>query len=460
MRHADDLRQRPGDTPGQHVEGDQRTDRERALEHRQGADADHGDHHQLLDESGHRLGEGRDPLDMVARGDRLRRPFVPSAALARLQRQGLHGAHAVHALDQQRLPLAFRHVERVQPASERADQQPDDHRDEGGGGQHDQREPRAVQEQHRDEDQQGQRVQQRQEQPAGQEFPQPRGLLHVPHDDPGRHALEEGDRQAQQVTEGARRHPDVDAVGRVQQDIAAQERQHRVEGQRDHHAARQHIQRRMALVHKDLVDDELEEDRHREPEQRQEQDRKCDIGEQPALAHDLGQEPAQAEPAFGDSGRSSGLEQQHLAVPALAERRLRDRERLRPVRQRVEHGGDRRAAGLRDPRDDHPVAVVEKGRDRHGGAERGELTPGQAREPRLQPRLVRDARQQGRRGLRRIQRVVMRQALRRQVHAMVPGDDREARQRGARGLRRRRDDVDGALLRQAASWPWKTTSTQ
>ena len=66
------------------------------------------------------------------------------------------------------------------------------------------------------------------------------------------------------MREHARRQPQVDLGGRVQHQVLAQETEHRLEQQRQHHAEREHVQRRIGLVDQHLVDHELEKYRQRQ----------------------------------------------------------------------------------------------------------------------------------------------------------------------------------------------------
>ena len=90
------------------------------------------------------------------------------------------------------------------------------------------------------------------------------GLLHVLGHQPGGNPFEEADRQACQMGEGQPGQPYVDPVRRIEQQIAAQEREGAVEQDRQHHAHDQHHQGRNRLVDQYPVHHELEEDRHRQ----------------------------------------------------------------------------------------------------------------------------------------------------------------------------------------------------
>ena len=171
------------------------------------------------------------------------------------------------------------------------------------------------------------------------------------------------------MAEGLRRDANVDPVGRVEQQVAPQEAEDGVEHQRDSDADRQHVERRIALVHQHLVDDELEEDRRDEGQRVEHDGRDGDVGEQPPLAHQLGDEPAEAETLRCRDRPPATLHEQRRARPQRAEFLLATEKRLRLRSHRVENS-DR---GLVLARADHldPIAV---GKEHDGRIRRAEAT--------------------------------------------------------------------------------------
>ena len=123
---SDDVDQRSGDAPGEHLEGDELTDGEIAGEDRERADPDDGDEHEFFDEAGERLGRDGNLRHAEIARDRKCRRVVPFALLRGLEREGLHGADAVDGLDQHRLALAFCHVQLFEAVLERLDEDRDD----------------------------------------------------------------------------------------------------------------------------------------------------------------------------------------------------------------------------------------------------------------------------------------------------------------------------------------------
>ena len=153
---------------------------------------------------------------------------------------------------------------------------------------------------------------------------------------------------------------DVDAVGGVAERVGAQELQQRVEQAERQHAdddAPSSVD--VALVDQHLVDDELEEDRRRQREHLHEQRGDDDLGERLAIAHDRGQEPAEAERGRIDAGAGEAAGDQHHRA-AGQRRRFVERQVARGARRAGRSAGptlDRRrgengeaAGGERDQR--------------------------------------------------------------------------------------------------------------
>ncbi len=380
VRHGEHLDQRARDAAGQHVEGDERTHGQRAVEHIERAEPDDRDGGELFEQARHGLRDGRDPLDTVAHLHRLRRGILPLPALQRLHRQGLDGPHPLDRFDQQRLALALRVVERLEPAPERPDQGRDGERDQPREGEHHERQLRAVEQQDGDEDEERAGIERRGEEAPGQEFPHPGGLLHVLDQDARRHLLEMGERQAEEMREGLHRHADVDAVRGVEQQVAPQEREAGLEHEGQDDAAGEHGQGGIGFVGQHPVDDELREQRDGEPDGVERERRHDHVGEEPALAQDLWHEPQETErPApVRRAAPCLRAHQQHLAGPGGAEGRLVEEERLVPGGLRVEHDQARRLGVAVGAGDDDPVAVPEMRERREGAAEIGEARKGQA----------------------------------------------------------------------------------
>ncbi len=130
------------------------------------------------------------------------------------------------------LLLRFGVVEVEQAAPEGADHRADDGGDQQGEDEDDAGELRAVQEQHRNDHQECARVQQGEEQPAGQELPDLLHLLHVSDEHARGSPLEVVDRETEQVAERTHRETDVDLVGRREQDVLPHEAEGGFEQQR------------------------------------------------------------------------------------------------------------------------------------------------------------------------------------------------------------------------------------
>jgi hypothetical protein len=122
VHHGDDLQERTRNPACQHVERHKRADRHRVVEHRQRAEPDDGDTHQLFEKARQRLSGRRDLVDVEANGDGPRGLIVPHFSLARLEGERLHGAHSVDGLDQQGLTFAFGLIKGLKPPLKWADQ--------------------------------------------------------------------------------------------------------------------------------------------------------------------------------------------------------------------------------------------------------------------------------------------------------------------------------------------------
>src|SRR5690606_39986684 len=135
---------------------------------------------------------------------------------------------------------------------------------QGTEQEHHDREPGAVEKQHRYEHEKRKGIEKGQEQAASHEFADERCLLHVLDQHAGRALLEEGDRQVEQVLEGAGRYAEVDAVGGKDQQIAPQKDKGGIKKQRDADTGREHIERGIALVHEHRSEEHTSELQSRE----------------------------------------------------------------------------------------------------------------------------------------------------------------------------------------------------
>src|SRR5215467_70178 len=97
------------------------------------------------------------------------------------------------------------------------------------------------------------------------------------------------------MTKQLRTQADIDPIGRVRKEIGAEAAQRVVEdGQRDH-ANRQHVQRRETLVHQNLVDHHLCEERCQQGKQLQKERSDEDFAEKLAVFDDGRNKPGEIE---------------------------------------------------------------------------------------------------------------------------------------------------------------------
>ena len=364
-------------------------------------------------------------------------------------------------LDEKGLAVPLGLVERLQLPPEWPDEREDDQSDEAGEADDDERQLDAVEQQERQEDEERQPVEQGQEEPARKEFADAAGLLHVLDENSGGGLLEQRDRQAQEVRERACRHPDVDAVRRVEQEISAQEGERGVEDEGDADADGEDGQRRIALVDEHLVDHQLEEERRREAERVEDEGGDGDVDEEAPLAQDFRHEPAEAEGLVGVEQLELALQEEDGPAPGARELRLGDEQEFRALRQGVEDPDHLLVAAGRWRRVDHdnPVAVVEAGECRIGLAQPHQRGPGEREYPSLQPAILRHPLDEAQRDRPLVDRIVVNQPLGRDVDPVMPGDGRKALQACMWFLghvppaRREPDEEDGAAAGRAASRP-------
>jgi hypothetical protein len=283
---------------------------------------------------------------MVERQALARRLFgmtPPAQHRARLQRQSLDRRNAVEDLEQEGLTAALDFVDLGQPLTERARHRCED--DKGGrrDSQHDQGQLPRIEQQHRQINDDREKIEKRVEQPARKEIPDVVRLLQFVGGDAGRVGMEIIDRQAQQVLDRAVGDLVIEPARDKGEQIIAQIVEAGVEQGQHPDPGAQRIKCRERLVRHHLVDEQLKEDRHRQSDQVHHQCRDDDIAHQAALGKKLGREPREAKCRVGLGRRQRGdhqcrtapgalqilpRQEERLAVP---EHRVGDRHLLRPV---------------------------------------------------------------------------------------------------------------------------------
>ena len=319
MNESDDADQRRGDASGEHLECDQRTDRERSVEDRFRAEPDHRHEHRLFKEVAERARGHGDFRDAEVARDRISRRVVPFPLLAGLKREGFDSADAVDRFHEHSLPLAFREVELFESHLERLDERGDHERHHERERENHDREFDAVDQQERQENHEREQFQHGEEEASREERADFFRLLHVLDEHAGGDAFIEIDRQTQQFREGARRQTDVDAVRREQKEVVLEIFESGVEQEHDHDAESENGQRVVAFMHENLVDDQLEENRNCESDEADRENRKSDLAEQCALAVEFRNEPAQPERLIFLENRIMLLEQHEFAGEFLFE---------------------------------------------------------------------------------------------------------------------------------------------
>ncbi len=301
------LHQRARDTARNHVERHQRADAEIAIEHLERAETEQAYLHQFLQPLGQHAGDGRDAPHRHPALDAVDGALVPGLGAAGLQRQRFHGADAVDGFHQMPLLGALRLVKLLKLLAESGQQKANDSGHGAGEYQHDHRELNAVDEQHDQHQRQGQHVEEGEEQPAGEEVADGLRLLHMARQHAGGSALEEEQRQAEQVLEGARGQARVDLAHQVIHQILPHILKHAVEQRQHDEDDQQRIECLVAVVGDDLVDHDLEHQRRREGDERREQRSNRYIAEIALIGQHLGYEPAEAELALVGHQREAGL---------------------------------------------------------------------------------------------------------------------------------------------------------
>ncbi|GMO43259.1 hypothetical protein TM239_69690 [Bradyrhizobium sp. TM239] len=144
---------------------------------------------------------------------------------------------------------------------------------------------------------------------------------------------------------------------------------------------------------KNLVDDELKEDRKRQPERIEEHRSNCDVGKEPPLPQHFRYEPAQPKGPLALRWSALALEQNHLSGPHSAKAIRIDQQVLSPpLRQRIE---DRYSVAFR-PGADHedPIEVRELDESRIGFAELAYRLPIELRRAGAKARIMGHAQQE------------------------------------------------------------------
>ena len=229
LPHLRQAQHRRGDPPGQHVEGDELADRERALDDQPGAEIKGQRGDDLADQL-HRLARGvAEADDAEARRDIAGELLLPAPLHLRLDRHRFQRLDPGDAFDEERLVLGAAAEFLVEPAAEQRRRAGRDRDIERKGAEHDPGQERRVVEHHRQEHEGEEQVDDQRQRRTGQELADVFQFAHPRHRIADAPRLEIGDRQRHQVAEQARTQFDIDAVGGVREEIGAQAAEDRLE---------------------------------------------------------------------------------------------------------------------------------------------------------------------------------------------------------------------------------------
>ena len=243
---------------GQNIESHQFADRQIAIDDQLGAEIKDPRGGDLADEL-HDLARGvAEAQDPETGGNVTGELLFPAALHLRLDRHGLERLDAGDALDQEGLVLRAALEFLGQPLPERR-RHPHRNPDvERKGAEHEQGEQRRVQEHHRQEHEGEKQIDDEGQRRTGEKIADVLQFAHPRNRIADAARLEIGHRQSQQMVKQARAEFDVDAVGRVREEISPQDSQNGFEDGDREQTDDQHVQRAQAAVHQNLVDHHLE----------------------------------------------------------------------------------------------------------------------------------------------------------------------------------------------------------
>ena len=241
--------------------------------------------------------------------------LFPAALHLRFDRHGLERLNPGHALDQKGLVLGAARELVVEPLAKQRRRRRRNADIERERTEHDRSKQRRIDEHHRQKDEREEQVDYQRQRGAGEKVADILQLAHARDRiaDPPR--LEIGDRQRQQVAEQAGAQLDIDAVGRVREQIGAQDAQNCLEQRNGDQPDDQNIERAECPIDQNLVDDDLEEQRRNQRKELEEERGDENLAEQIAVLVDGAEEPGDVE-AAGKVQQAGATGHQHkTAVP-------------------------------------------------------------------------------------------------------------------------------------------------
>src|SRR5216684_6065594 len=261
--------------------------------------------------------------------------LLPAALHLRFHRHRLERLDPGHALDQECLVLGAAPEFFVKTRAEKRRRSRRNRNVERKRAEHDECQQRRVEEHHREENEGEEQIDDEGQGRARQEIADVLELANARDRvaDPPR--LEIGDRQRHQVTEQPGAELDVDAIGRVGENVGAQCPDDRLEDRDRHQSDHQYLQRAHAAMHEHLVDDDLKEQWADQREDLQEERGDQHLGEEVPILVNCAQEPSDVEPARQIRKRCPPSHQNDTAIPYGLE--LGALHQLRARRERTLH---------------------------------------------------------------------------------------------------------------------------
>ena len=241
--------------------------------------------------------------------------LLPAPLHLRLDRHRLERLDAGDALHQERLILGAALEFHVEAAPEQRRRSRRDADVEGKGRKHDPGQQRRVEEHHRQEYEGEKQIDDQGERRAGQKVADVLELAHPRDRIADAPRLEIGDRQRQQMAEQPGAQLDVDAVGRVREQIGAQNAQDRLEYADRDKTDDEHVEGAHAAVHEHLVDHDLEEQRRNKGKQLQEERGNKHLAKETAVFVNGAEEPGDVKPTRQINQSRAARHQHETTIP-------------------------------------------------------------------------------------------------------------------------------------------------
>ncbi|EGW52914.1 hypothetical protein TevJSym_cb00010 [endosymbiont of Tevnia jerichonana (vent Tica)] len=306
---------RPADTPGEHVEGNQLAHAELVLHHQSGTNPEDQHGGDLVDQASALTSDIAQVGRPEAGADIGGKLLLPAALHLRLYRHRLERLNTAHRLHQKGLVLCTPGELLVEPAAQYWGDKERQQQIERDRPQHHPDQGRAVAVHHHKEDQGEKEVDHHRQARSGNEVTDRLQLPYPGHRIPHPTGLEIAQRQTQQVVKEAGVEAHVDAVGCMRKEAGAQTTQHYLEDRHRQQADGEHIQGGHAPMHQHLVDHHLKKERRDQGEKLQEEGGQQHLAQQPAVFNDGGDEPAEIKAAALARQQRAFSDENQLTAP-------------------------------------------------------------------------------------------------------------------------------------------------